>query len=885
MDDSGSSIVYDRSQNQNNANFNGTLNEKQYNPGISGYGLYFDGSGYLTTDDATFDLTDDFTLSAWVNRGSGGSGERQIIAKRGGAGGSGGFSLSVGNGGNVYCRTDDGSTLDTSNTDASTVDANSGWVHLSAVKSGESCNVYVDGIDKTTTFDSHSTPGTNNDSLRVGAATTGSTEGWIGMIDEVKIYNYARSQESIIKDMNLGHPAPGSPIGSPVLWLKFDEGYGDTAYDVSPQGNNGNLGASTTCPQAGDSACPSWTNDGRFGKALDFDTAGATDDYVEIGDPIISSSYPFTVSTWVNVDTTASNHGVISLADESVTNHFYTLRVNGGGGVRLDLLNGGQSDSVDSINTITAGEWNHMVGVFTSSTERHLYLNGKLEASSTTTVDLGTGLDVWNIGRYADSTPIEYLNGRVDEVKIYNFALSADQIATEYNQGKAEVFGSISTTAGGSEPSFSADRMYCPPGDSDSSCGGPVAEWPLNEYTGEYAYDTSGGGYTGTLGASTVPDSADPKWFNNCKYGNCLTYDGTDDYIDIGTGPTTVRSIEMWVYPETTTEYLMNLTSTTDYLWINGSTVTATNVTSPTIYVDGVQTTYITADEWHQVVVTTSTAENASNLDIGRTADANYMQGNIDNVLLYDYVRTPAQVSWSYNKGEPIAWYRFDACQGDTLYDITNNQLNGTINAGSGPNSSAGTCSSGAGDEMWDNGTTGKFGASLDFDGSDDYVSLGDQTWVDNKTFTYAAWLNLDSYSSDECSIISKWNGSNNRHAFRVSTGGRLEIITTGAVGPYYDATADSVIPTTSWVHVAVTADGSDGEVDNFYINGKIYELATNDNLHNLNDTSDEFTIGRRADNSDECDGQIDDVRIYNYALTQQQINDIYNYGSSVRFD
>src|SRR3989344_9247261 len=134
--------------------------------------------------------------------------------------------------------------------------------------------------------------------------------------------------------------------------------------------------------------------------------------------------------------------------------------------------------------------------------------------------------------------------------------------------------------------------------------------------------DLSGNSNTGTLTnmnrtANTVIG----------KVGQALNFDGVNDYVDRGTGPTVVNTVSFWVYPETTTEYFVNLTGTTDFIWVNAGTVTATGLTSPTIYVDGVVSSTLVANKWQYVTVTSATSENASNLDIGRTEDANYMQG------------------------------------------------------------------------------------------------------------------------------------------------------------------------------------------------------------------------------------------------------------------
>ena len=128
------------------------------------------------------------------------------------------------------------------------------------------------------------------------------------------------------------------------------------------------------------------------------------------------------------------------------------------------------------------------------------------------------------------------------------------------------------------------------------------------------------------------------------------SFDGSNDYIDIGTGPTSVKTVSFWIYPETTTEYFINLTSTTKYIWVSGGTVTVTGFTgTPTIYVNGVVTSTLAADAWQYVTVTTGTAENASNFDIGRTADTNYLEGKIDEVRLSQTARSADWITADYN--------------------------------------------------------------------------------------------------------------------------------------------------------------------------------------------------------------------------------------------
>ncbi|OQX51539.1 hypothetical protein B5M47_00310 [candidate division CPR3 bacterium 4484_211] len=194
----------------------------------------------------------------------------------------------------------------------------------------------------------------------------------------------------------------------------------------------------------------------------------------------------------------------------------------------------------------------------------------------------------------------------------------------------------------------------------------------LTYTTGSEWNDASGGS------AGSAPAPASPG----------LKFDGSDDYVDIGTGPTGVQTVEFWVYPETTTEYLVNLTSTTDYIWVDAGTVTATGFTSPTIYVNGAVSSTLVADKWQHIAITTGTAENASNLDIGRTADANYLGGKIDEVRLWNDVRTAAEIQQNmFKQIDPssanlVGYWRFNENTGTTAFDETTNNNDGTLTNG-----------------------------------------------------------------------------------------------------------------------------------------------------------------------------------------------------------
>ncbi|MDD1665937.1 MAG: DUF2341 domain-containing protein [Methanomicrobiales archaeon] len=155
----------------------------------------------VDTADAPFDFTGNFTMSAWVDRTTGGSTSRHVISKRFGGGGSGGFSLAVGNMGEVYCQTDNGASNVNSYTAQGVVTAAAGWQFLVAIRAGSTCRIYVNNADLTSTFGTHTTMATNNYALRIGEHTDG-TDNWLGYVDEVRVSDVARSLNWMTTEYN-----------------------------------------------------------------------------------------------------------------------------------------------------------------------------------------------------------------------------------------------------------------------------------------------------------------------------------------------------------------------------------------------------------------------------------------------------------------------------------------------------------------------------------------------------------------------------------------------------------------------------------------------------------------------------------------------------------
>jgi hypothetical protein len=719
----------------------------------------------------------------------------------------------------------------------------------------------------------------------------------------------------------------GSNAGALGEW-KFDEGYGDTANNIGNGGSslNGDLaGSGTTCPQSGDSACPTWSNEGKYGKALDFEDSGTTDDYVDIGSgtDINIDEGDFTLSAWVNLESIGTDRCIICQGDAGGSRAIELRYDHGDTRFEFDVnASGWKYAKFDQLVPPSLSTWYHVVGVRDGSIIK-IYVNG---AQGATTAAIGTitnmDSDSWSIGRDGDSNG-RYWDGQIDEAKIYNFALTDDQIRLLYNGSYAASFGALSTASSSATINSSA-RSYCPPGDT-GTCNPPVAEWKLDEKTGSTAYDTSGNGNTGTI--------------NSCvwkvgKFGQGLQFTPPNSYVDVGSASilniTNTVSISSWVYFNSITgsQYFVSKGSYSTYAigkandnrfrveykdqtgtshYVFSTTTAVTNnwyFIEATIQAGGRVKLYVNSiQEADQAFVGTSLYSDPSNVATLGTQEysvpgSSVLEGILDEAKIYNYIRTPAQIAWDYNRGAPIAWYKFDECTGATAYNNARAAsgeaagMNGTIDAGTSGQLTVGDCSTNA-NTMWYNGRNGKYSSALSFDNNDDYVSFGDTSYTDGLTaMTISLWVK-PIYLNQASLIISKFD-YNNQNSFAVLTdpfvSSELQVSISNSLDDYntHCQTSGFGLTQGEWNHVTVIYDGTQTAGNRI----KAYRNGINKSLTSCGSIPTSMTTGSTSNlklgNGDFAgwDGlyaQHDDLKIWNYALTAEQIKTEYN-GGAVHF-
>ena len=173
-----------------------------------------------------------------------------------------------------------------------------------------------------------------------------------------------------------------------------------------------------------------WTPQGRS-----FD---GVDDYVITAD-FLDFAY-FTVETWAKFDTLGFQHIVANRVSSG--DYKFDLWIDGTNfKLRLGVVVGGVQVYMagsEAGTIVSANKWYHCVGVFDGS-KIYTYLNGALDYSKNATGSLTSKTDPVTIGCAAYDAS-HYIDGLIDEVRIYSRALTPQEILDHYIIGK-EMFG------------------------------------------------------------------------------------------------------------------------------------------------------------------------------------------------------------------------------------------------------------------------------------------------------------------------------------------------------------------------------------------------------------------------------------------------------------
>jgi hypothetical protein len=309
-------------------------------------------------------------------------------------------------------------------------------------------------------------------------------------MDDVRIYNRVLSATEIKNLYQSGSALmkPANKTGLVGYW-PMDEGTGSRANDMSGRGNKGTI------------TNPSWVA-GKFGKGLNFNGSSS---YITAGSgSSLEVSDTVTLSAWVKSPDWHPTAVWRAIFDKGS----YGIYVQPSSNVlrfQLVLTTTGIV-TVDS-NALNTNQWYHVVGTYDKNAGANnlkIYINGVLHNSSTQSNSVVAG-NVLNMGLYSGN----YFNGTMDDLRVYNRALTLSEISDLYRSGSF-------VGNSGNNNLLTNGLMY------HFSLNGNDINWATNT-----AYDRSGQGNNSPLVSFSTTSSAVAG-----KIGQGLNFNGLSTYIN-----------------------------------------------------------------------------------------------------------------------------------------------------------------------------------------------------------------------------------------------------------------------------------------------------------------------------------------------------------------
>jgi hypothetical protein len=411
-------------------------------------------------------LPNDMSVACWVNKFASSATFSNFWAvcrwNTGGSPGSNEYVLGLannasGNGNNPSFGIEIGTTSHSVNSSAAL--SLSAWSHVCGVRSGSNLLIYINGLLTGTATGIPTTAITNRSrSLRLCDSDLASDLGNNQQLDDIRIYNRAlrpieietlasrrgiafepKRRRLVVRGVTLGvssqyrrrfgkFATDKTNAKFPSLWDGLVGAWCPSAsgpssnrlYDLSGRSNHGTL---TNMDAATD-----WVRSGAGGYALDFD---GTNDAVETGRALTVST-AVTAACWVFVR-------AYPTVSPFLAGFFNADTGNTGFSIRLNYQANAATNNVPSFvafiggayrqafgSTVPLNQWTHLAGVYTGSA-MSLFVNGALAGSSSISGTIAAGGTLVLANDFRQSAN-RFLNGQLDDILIYNRALSRSEI-------------------------------------------------------------------------------------------------------------------------------------------------------------------------------------------------------------------------------------------------------------------------------------------------------------------------------------------------------------------------------------------------------------------------------------------------------------------------
>ena len=258
----------------------------------------------------------------------------------------------------------------------------------------------------------------------------------------------------------------------------------------------------------------------------------------------VSGSNTRTLSAWVNLDANPSVYYAVVSYGAAANLQSFGIYISSTGTPRISYYN----LNWDTSTTLTSGNWHHIVAVYKggnveTSTNTELYIDGVKQTITKTgslTGSANTSNSNYAIGYYKATPSGSYFDGEIDQVRIYNSALSSSDVTALFNE-------TVSTTGQLNFPSGqTAIATYELNGNANgiltttdlSTVNYPAGAGCIALYEMNGTADDTSGVYNGT------PSNID---YNFGAFGQAAVFNGTNYIVTPELGDRTTFSYSFWM--------------------------------------------------------------------------------------------------------------------------------------------------------------------------------------------------------------------------------------------------------------------------------------------------------------------------------------------------
>ena len=417
--------------------YNGTASNVTYTTGKFGKAAVFNGSNtVIDIENMRTVMNNNFAVSLWVKTPStfASSGYPAILSMYGytGSGSAYGWDIEYNNSNKITFYWV--SSYGVGNYILSSSLSTDTWYHVVAQKDSSSANLYINGqLDNDSTYGSAYGMYYNNfNRMTIGAKRLnyGSTSGHIsGMVDQIRLFTKQLNAGEISTLYNeTATSAALATIDNPstIAYYKMADATDETgSYNGTPTNVDFNV-------------------EGKYGFAGKFNGTSSKID-LPTGDLGIGTNN-FSISLWFNsADITQNDQslwwfqhyqspiragGIVSSSSSGMGGD-YDLRF-------YCMVGGASYNANTNSDILSSNTWYHAVFVKSSTSGMTIYINGSSVATNTSaTGDVNTNMSSGGantIGYYKTTASSLYFNGRIDQFRTFNKAISASEVTTLYNE-------------------------------------------------------------------------------------------------------------------------------------------------------------------------------------------------------------------------------------------------------------------------------------------------------------------------------------------------------------------------------------------------------------------------------------------------------------------